>query len=133
MHYAASLLAELLDNDNDGCADDPNVLASILKKNPANADTASPVTTNTFVLEEMNLEFKSLAAEKLGYNKAQMTYLFECTPAHSGLNVKGDIDATIEEMCHFINSYGHQRAHPKIFGTLWNSNSALTKAMDVAR
>ena len=31
LQHVASILAELLDNDNDGCADDPNVLAKILK------------------------------------------------------------------------------------------------------
>ena len=31
LQHVASILAELLDNDNDGCADDPNVLAKLLK------------------------------------------------------------------------------------------------------
>ena len=31
LQHVASILAELLDNDNDGCADDPNVLAQLLK------------------------------------------------------------------------------------------------------
>ena len=30
LNHVASILAELLDNDNDGCADDPNVLRNIL-------------------------------------------------------------------------------------------------------
>ena len=32
MQHVASVLAELIDNDNDGCADDPNVLAKLLSK-----------------------------------------------------------------------------------------------------
>ena len=32
LNHVASILAELLDNDNDGCADDPNVLKNIIKK-----------------------------------------------------------------------------------------------------
>ena len=31
MQHVASVLAELIDNDNDGCADDPNVLAKLLE------------------------------------------------------------------------------------------------------
>ena len=30
LNHAASILAELLDNDNDGCADDPKVLSKLL-------------------------------------------------------------------------------------------------------
>ena len=30
MQHVASVLAELIDNDNDGCADDPNVLAKLV-------------------------------------------------------------------------------------------------------
>ena len=133
MQYAASVLAELLDNDNDGCADDPNVLANLLKKSAANADTATPAGKITFVLEETNLEYDNLAAMKLGYDQKQLVYFFESTPKNSGLNTKEGIDATIEEMSHMINAYGHGEAYPKIFGQKWTSNSALTKAMDVAR
>ena len=32
LQHVASVLAELIDNDNDGCADDPNVLAKLLSK-----------------------------------------------------------------------------------------------------
>ena len=31
LQHVASILAELLDNDNDGCADDPNILVKLLK------------------------------------------------------------------------------------------------------
>ena len=31
LQHVASIVAELIDNDNDGCADDPNVLAKLLK------------------------------------------------------------------------------------------------------
>ena len=32
LNHVASIMAELLDQDGDGCADDPNVLRSILTK-----------------------------------------------------------------------------------------------------
>ena len=133
MQHAASVLAELLDNDNDGCADDPKVLASILKKVP-NVFAGSPASRRSlFLMDSINSAFSGEAAEKLGYLRNQLVYEDECLPKFSGLKAKDQRDATLEEWMHFINDFGHHRVYPKIFGNKWTSNSALTKAMDIAR
>jgi len=133
MQFAASLLAELLDNDNDGCADDPNVLAHLLKKD-AGMDVGDPATSKTLFYMGMDDSFDETALMKKGYVSGQTCSLFESFPKFAGLN-SGilNFDATQEEWLHFINSYGHQRAYPKIFGTTYTANSALTNAMDIAR
>ena len=47
------------------------------------------------------------------------------------------VDATQEEITHWIHSNGFVKAYPDIFGTAWNGQngktSNLTRAMDVAR
>ena len=130
--FGASLLAELLDNDNDGCADDPNVLAHLLKKDPAM--DPFPETRQAVFMLGMDDEYDSTAFLKLGYTQGQYVNLFECAPGKAGLGADAnDFDATQEEWLHFINSFGHANAYPKIFGTMYTSNSALTNAMDIAR
>lgn len=135
--FAASLLAELLDNDSDGCADDPNALAYLLKKDPASM--GFPATKNAIFMTTDEEAPDMMSALELGYASKQAIGLTECFPKFAGLKSgsfvgkNSNFDATQEEFLHFINGEGHAKAYPKIFGTLWTSNSLLTNAMDSAR
>jgi hypothetical protein len=136
MQFAASILAELMDNDNDGCADDPNVLAALLKKIP-NDFEGPPTTKRSLLLINKHTDpwtdkiVEKLA--KLGYTRKQFTYLDECLPNKAGLKASAEKDATMEEFLHFINDDGHKLAYPTIFGMSYTSQSTLTNAMDTAR
>ena len=132
MQHAASILAELLDNDNDGCADDPNVLAHLLKRS-RNDFGGPPTRKSLFLINKDTDKFSDETAEKLGYYKGQQTYFNECLPNKAGLKAIGARDATMEEWMHFMNDFGHIIAYPKIFGNKWTSKSTLTNAMDIAR
>ena len=126
LQFAAAILAELLDNNNDGCADDPKVLANILKKTDGTKKTL-------FLINSENDNFPYQTAESAGYTLRQLTYFNECRPKFAGLNAIGKYDATMEEFTHFIHAEGHIPVYPKVFGAQWSSKSALTNALDKAR
>ena len=69
-----------------------------------------------------------------GFFPAQDLNFGEIKPKCSGLhNTPNCVDASTEEVLHFITSFGQSKAYSNIFGTSWQTPSSLTKAMDIAR
>ena len=139
LNHVASIMAELIDNDNDGCADDTAALTKLLSKStvPAIGENAEFSGKKPCMLlldggqtTEMDTQVKSK-----GYYGRKSMHLYDIQVSGSGLNYgkDGKEDATIEEVYHLMNSDGHVLAHPKELGIGWTSNSLLTKAMDIAR
>lgn len=136
LNHVASILAELLDNDQDGCADDPNVLRNILAKRIGITSKKGllkcivlPNDADSVIADSVYLE-----AEAKGFLLGQIEGEKETVPKCSGLkNTKTCQDATIEELLHFVQNNGHSAAYPKIFGVGWNDNSTLTNGVDKAR
>jgi len=131
LQHVASVLAELIDNDNDGCADDPNVLAKLLEPFDENGK-------KTFRLQDkVDDELSDKAGEDIfnaGYRDVMMVAEEETHPTCSGLDMSGECrDAAVEEALHLVNAHGHALAHKKVFGIKWKPRSKLTKAMDKAR
>merc|ERR1712241_208019 len=131
LQHVASVLAELIDNDNDGCADDPNVLAKLLSKVNGNKK-------RTFYLQDKaqnDVSQQTIQSMlKAGFQPVQMVAADETHPACSGLKTTGKCrDAAVEEALHLVNAHGHALAHPKVFGSKWTSKSKLTNALDKAR
>jgi len=131
LNHVASIMAELLDQDGDGCADDPNVLRNILTKVTKYGYTARP----SLVLPNKSI---TMAASKpmlqKGFFPAQDLNFGEIKPKCSGLHATPTcVDAAIEEVLHFITSNGQSKAYSNIFGVSWEAPSNLTKAMDIAR
>ena len=117
--HAANILAELLDNDENGTVDDP-ALWEILKQNNAlvpifNAE-GSPAETTFF------LGYQGTGVSAVLYNT-------EMDPTQPGAF---GADATVEEILHTINAVGHTAVYPGAFG-LEPGSSILTQAMDIAR
>ena len=130
LNHVASVMAELLDQDGDGCADDPNVLRNILTK--SKGLRKSVVLPNGEVTKAGMAAVKKIM--KKGYYPGQNLRFGEIKPKCSGLHDTAKcVDASIEEMYHFITKFGHSIAYPKIFGTNWQAPSTLTNAMDIAR
>ena len=130
LNHVASVMAELLDQDGDGCADDPNVLRNILLK--SESKKIAMVLGNNKQIGVTTAA--SNAMKQKGFIYGQDVFFGEVTPKCSGLNFTTTCsDASIEEQFHFITTYGYKRAYGKIFGTGWKSPSNLTKAMDIAR
>jgi len=135
--HVASIMAEWLDNDEDGCVDTPIILKhlvgktsnevtayAVVKSNKAKADWYAP-------FDKKNLVCSAPQAE------------FETEPKCTGL--KGSnvcSDATLEEVWHIIQGQGYAPAFKKQFwmGTrddlatkYKNVNSTLVTLLDAAR
>ena len=129
LNHVSSVLAELLDQDEDGCADDQLVLKEITRVDTDVGQLVYLLPTN-----EQDAESGNSIMEQAGYVAAQAQWEDETIPECSGLNFTGECsDASIEELFHLITGRGHLNAYPSIFGDSWTRNSTLTEAMDVAR
>ena len=134
LNHGASVLAELLDNDNDGCADDPNAL-HYLSSPSTDLEALGKIQVVVFSnFEEKFTKATKAALAKKNWVKVKTVTPFDVFTKCAGLKISdGCWDATIEEMCHFIHKNGHGVAYPKIFSSSSDTKSQLTNAMDVAR
>ena len=118
MLHAASVSAELLDNDENGIIDDPEVEASLIV-----LDAMMPI---------FNSEWSSGQDNVFDYYDGclgAVLYRNEMDPSQPGH--WGD-DATVEEILHTINTCGQLEVYPDAFELAPNS-SLMSDAMDIAR
>ena len=118
MLHAASIAAELLDNDEDGLVDDPEIEASLIE-----LDAMMPI---------FNSEWSSGQDNVFDYYDGCLgaaLYKNEIDPSQPGH--WGD-DASVEEILHTINACGQVEVYPNAFNLSPNS-SIMSDAMDVAR
>jgi len=127
LNHVASILAELLDQDEDGCADDQGVLTALTRvENNLRKSVILPTNIDD------NVAYATL--EAAGYYPAQGLGETETRPECTGLHFTHDCsDASIEELFHFITTLGHAITYPAFFGLSIEDNSKLTEAMDIAR
>ena len=116
--HVAAVAAELLDNDEDGIIDDPNIETALTDN-----FTVMPVfqSENSSAIDDFFDNFDDCTGAVLFRNEIDPTQ-----PGHWG------DDATVEEVLHTINSCGQVEVYPVAFSLEPNS-SLLTEAMDVAR
>ena len=116
--HAAAIMAELLDNDEDGIIDDPEVESSLRNLQtmmPIFNSESSPGQDNVFDFYDGCL--------------GAALYRNEIDPSQPGH--WGD-DASVEEILHTINTCGQLEVYPEAFSLQPNS-SILSDAMDIAR
>lgn len=114
--HAANVLAQYLDNDENGEVDNPLVLKQMLAKK------ASLVMWK----KEKDLRMKlprGYVLQDLGDE--------ETIPHFVSGGKEGRFDASLEEVLHLITHSGYAEAYPDIFGE--NSGSKIADAMDKAR
>ena len=117
--HVAAVVAELLDQDEDGIADDAQLQGAL-----ADGGALMPV------LEHEGSDGEEDLMEWYdGDGIAAVLYEEEIDPSQTGY---WGSDATVEEVLHTINSVGHVTLFPEAFSPEPNS-SLLTEAMDVAR
>jgi len=119
--HAAAVMAEYLDNDEDGVPDNPEVMDALLSSEAA-------LTMKKTEDEYVGEEWRRLRREYLPPGPKQGLYDEETIP---NAREKGVFDASLEEILHLLTDYGWGRAYPDVFDTVPGTN--LAEAMDKAR
>ena len=114
--HAANIMAQYLDNDENGRVDNPEVLEAMKAKG------AFMVMWKT----ESDLENleppRGRVGQDLGNDETRPAWHQEKT---------GKFDASLEEVWHIISHAGYATAYPDVFGE--EAGTSLSKAMDLAR
>ncbi len=121
--HAAGVMAQYLDNDEDGKPDDPNVLRTLQAKHatiyifprPDSAAEEEFIDSIEYLLDNELLAIQPLYGEEIIPNGA----------------AQGEFDASLEEIIHIITNSGYAHAYPEIFGE--EPGTAIAEAMDAAR
>ncbi|GAB5533677.1 MAG: hypothetical protein Roseis3KO_54540 [Roseivirga sp.] len=114
--HAANLMAQYLDNDEDGIVDDMNVL------NAMKAEKAFMVMWK-YELDLENIDPPNgREGQDLGNDETRPEWHFDKS---------GEFDAALEEVWHIITHAGYANAYPPVFGE--TAGTTLTNAMDLAR
>ena len=113
--HAASILAEYLDNDEDGTADNQRIVNRLIDK-------------KAWLLMAMNEEESSAA---IRFPIGNFAFLELYDDEVSIINGNPRFDASLEEILHLITQHGYAEVYPNKFGE--NKNSEIAKAMDEAR
>jgi hypothetical protein len=114
--HAANVMAQYLDNNEDGIVDDQLVLDKMLE------NKAFMVMWKS----ENDLDIDP-PSNRLGQDLGND----ETHPNFVSSGRTGEFDATLEEVLHIINNAGHSNAYPQAFGQKVGSD--LANAMDIAR
>ena len=116
--HAASVAAELLDNNEDGVVDDP-----ILEAELRNAEAMMPLFSSEWspAMDDVWNYYDGCVSAALFNNEIDPSQ-----PGHWG------DDASVEEILHTINACGHVEIYPATF-SLWPNSSLLSDAMDISR
>lgn len=114
--HAANLMAQYLDNDEDGTPDNPLVLNMMVEK-------------KAFLVmwkKERDLNINppdGWEGQDLGNDETQ--------PGFVQKGLSGRFDAALEEVLHLITHLGYAGVYPEVFGE--SPNTEIAKAMDLAR
>ena len=114
--HAASILAEYLDNDEDGTADNQRIINKLIDK-------------NAWILMVEGEEESRAAIRIPPIGKWFFLELYG--EEVSIINGSPRFDASLEEILHLITQHGYAEVYPNKFGE--NKNSEIAKAMDIAR
>lgn len=117
--HAAQIMAELLDNNEDGVIDDDALLAQLQQ-----SSAFMPI-----FMEEGSKAENDLFEHYDGSGAGAALYAQEVDEENPG---RWGYDASVEEIMHTINSVGHVFVYPEAFQLQPNS-SLLSDAMDIAR
>ncbi|WP_131248882.1 hypothetical protein [Aquimarina atlantica] len=116
--HAANLMAQYLDNDEDGSIDNTTIHNS-MKSNKA------------FLFMWKTEADRDSFNPPAGFEVGQDLGADETVPAWHTNGHTGSFDAALEEVWHIVTNGGHERAYPGVFSS--QSGSEISKAMDVAR
>ena len=121
--HAAHVMAQYLDNNEDGVVDNPLVLETML--NQKSKGSAMVMFATESEIESSGV-FESNLMSKYGL---QDLYGTETHPG--GSSAQGGFDATLEEVLHLVTGKGYSPAYPTVFGEF--PGTTIGDAMDLAR
>ena len=113
--HAANIMAQYLDNNEDGTVDDQAVLDKMLENKAF------------LVMWKNESDLNEFPSGRLGQDLGND----ETNPSYVSSGKTGRFDASLEEVLHIINNAGHSYAYPDAFGQ--RQGSELANAMDIAR
>ena len=116
LKHAAIVLAEYLDNNEDGEPDNPLVLATMVKRDAFLFMTRDERSLDRF-------DFELFVENDLHHGQGQ--FGTETNPGN------GEFDATLEEVLHLITHEGYAHAYPDVFGE--RPGTVLADCLDRAR
>lgn len=116
--HAANVMAQYLDNDEDGTIDNPTIHNSMKSNNAFLFMWKTEADMNNFNPPN-------------GFNVGQDLGADETVPAWHTNGHTGRFDASLEEVWHIITNGGHERTYPSVFSS--QSGSEISTAMDIAR
>jgi len=113
--HAANIMAEYLDNNEDGIADNPAVVERLISKKATllMAKNAADMPKGAYITHGDSGQ--DLYAEETHINGA----------------AQGKFDASLEEILHLVTHVGYAAVYPGVFGE--QTGSAIADAMDAAR
>ena len=121
MIFAANVMAQYIDNNADGKPDNPLLLKTMVDRKAG------------LIMWKNQSAIETILEKDGGVNIQQDLGDDETRPSWHQNGQTGQFDASLEEIWHLICSQGYNVLWPYQFGTSWNINSDLTKAMDKAR
>jgi hypothetical protein len=116
LRHAAIVMAEYLDNDEDGKPDNPKVLATMIKR-----DAFLAMTENERALDRLDHD----VFQDAGFHHGQGQFATETKPGGK------QFDATLEEVLHLITHEGYANTYPQTFGE--RPGTQLATCLDRAR
>jgi hypothetical protein len=116
LRHAAVVLAEYLDNDEDGKPDNPKVLETMIRRK-----AFLFMTANERALDRLDHD----VFQDAGFHHGQGQFATETNPGGD------EFDASLEEVLHLVTHEGYAYAYPQIFGE--RPGTILAKCLDRAR
>ncbi|WP_299883533.1 hypothetical protein [uncultured Lacinutrix sp.] len=114
--HAANLLAQYLDNNEDGTIDNQAVIDAMLANKAYMVMWANESDLNNAFID-------GRIGQDLGNDETHPNFVAN--------GRTGEFDAALEEVWHIVTHAGHESAYPNVFGT--QIGSAMSNAMDIAR
>ena len=118
--HAAAVMAEYLDNNEDGIPDNQAIVNVMIEEQAALVMLRDEREESDFDIESF---LQSRNADALQNLYAEET--------HPGGSTNEYFDATLEEVLHLITHIGYANAYPEIWGE--SPGTAVAQAMDIAR
>lgn len=123
LNHAMNVMAEYLDNDEDGIIDNPKVHDRLIERGATMILFKSPEESEKLAEKAMQSLGKTIDQDAI-----QDLYDSEI---HINGAANGEFDASYEEIFHLITHVGYAAVYPEVFGE--KAGSKVAKSMDIAR